>query len=138
MVRAAHVAKVRKLEEEQLVQAARGVFALSKTLSKGAAAAVGGDGKMALVGDGKSNEGDDGKGKGGKGTKRKKADITTTTTTSDDEEGEDVGREGEEADADNNTPTRKKGGRGKKPPTLVMRTMAGRNLDVRELMRGIL
>jgi hypothetical protein len=36
------------------------------------------------------------------------------------------------------TPSKRKGGRGKKPPTLVMHTMAGRNLDVRELMRGIM
>jgi len=36
------------------------------------------------------------------------------------------------------TPTKRKGGRGKKPPTLVMATMAGRNFDVHDLMRGVL
>ena len=75
--RAAHTAKAKKIEEEQIQKAARGVFALAS---------------------------------GGK-------------------EGEDGGEE---------TPSKRKGGRGKKPPTLVMHTMAGRNLDVRELMRGVL
>ena len=36
------------------------------------------------------------------------------------------------------TPTKRKGGRGKKPPTLVMATMAGRNFDVADLMQGVL
>ncbi len=36
------------------------------------------------------------------------------------------------------TPLKCKGGRGKKPPTLVMHTMAGRNLNVRELMHHIM
>ena len=36
------------------------------------------------------------------------------------------------------TPTKRKGGRGKKPPTLVMATMAGRNFDVHDLMQGVL
>jgi len=44
------------------------------------------------------------------------------------------GKDGEEGEPD--TPSKRKGGRGKKPPTLVMHTMAGRNLDVRELMLG--
>jgi len=90
--RAAHALKMKKMEEEQIHRAARGVFALATGLSSGSG--VGGDGK-----------------------KRK-------------------GSIGE--DEDNSTPTKRKGGRGKKPPTLVMHTMAGRNLDVRELMGGIL
>ena len=31
---------------------------------------------------------------------------------------------------------KRKGGRGKKPPTLVMHTVAGRNYDVHALMKG--
>ena len=138
MIRAAHVAKVRKLEEEQLVQAARGVFALSMTLARGLGSGGGGGG--GADGDetsGKKGGEGSGGGKGGngsaKGKKRKKSDAAA----SDDEE-EDDPDGGDGDDADNLTPTRKKGGRGKKPPTLVMHTMAGRNLDVRELMRGIL
>ncbi|KAL7544258.1 hypothetical protein ACHAWF_007637 [Thalassiosira exigua] len=45
---------------------------------------------------------------------------------------------GGQGDDDDVTPTKRKGGRGKKPPTLVMHTVAGRNLDMRDLMRGVL
>ena len=48
------------------------------------------------------------------------------------------GGEQEDAAGEKETPTKRKGGRGKKPPTLVMATMAGRNLDVAELMQGVL
>lgn len=72
--RQANAARMKRMEEEQIREAAAGVFAL--------ATGVGGDDK----------------------------DMT---------------------------PTKRKGGRGKKPPTLVMHTMAGRNYDVKNLMRGI-
>jgi hypothetical protein len=42
------------------------------------------------------------------------------------------------ASGEKETPTKRKGGRGKKPPTLVMATMAGRNFDVHDLMQGVL
>ena len=86
--RAAHAAKMKKMEEDQIRAAARDVFALGSSLSGSAAAGSAGGG-----------EGEDG---------------------------------------NTATPQKRKGGRGKKPPTLVMHTMAGRNLDVRELMRGVL
>ena len=80
--RAAHVARARRREEEQLHRAARGVFALAHAGAPGGGGGAGGE--------------------------------------------------------DPASPTKRKGGRGKKPPTLVMHTTAGRNLDVRELMRGVL
>ena len=52
--------------------------------------------------------------------------------------GGDDGNDGDGGEGDKETPSKRKGGRGKKPPTLVMHTVAGGNLDVRELMRGIL
>jgi len=46
--------------------------------------------------------------------------------------------DGVAATGEKETPTKRKGGRGKKPPTLVMATMAGRNFDVADLMQGVL
>jgi hypothetical protein len=36
---------------------------------------------------------------------------------------------------ENETPTKRKGGRGKKPPTLVMHTLLGAELDAKKLMQ---
>lgn len=81
--RAAHAARAKRAEEDQLHQAAQGVFALAT---------------------------------GGTTTKPGQGDEKNATSS----------------------PTKRKGGRGRKPPTLVMHTTAGQNLDVRELMKGVL
>ena len=125
--RAAHAAKTKKMEEEQIQQAAQGVFALSS--------AGGGYPTTNSVGEGVT------------------ASITATNTTNtvvsggkrkrkgstdgDDDDGEENNDNNDGPDTPG-TPSKRKGGRGKKPPTLVMQTMAGQNLDVRELMKGIL
>jgi len=144
--RAAHVAKVKRLEEEQIRIAAQGVFALAgggngrggggkkakqpkeeaANTAAAAAAAEGGNnsrsGGLALLNLAKGLPG---------GTSSAAVGAAPSAVISGD------GLVGARGD-DNITPTKRKGGRGKKPPTLVMHTMAGRNLDVRELMRGIL
>ncbi|KAL9184213.1 hypothetical protein ACHAXT_002299 [Thalassiosira profunda] len=43
-----------------------------------------------------------------------------------------------QVEAEDDTPAKRKGGRGKKPPTLVMHTVAGKNYDVKDVLRGIL
>ena len=45
---------------------------------------------------------------------------------------------GVQGEGEDVTPTKHNGRRGEQPTTLVMHTMAGRNLDVRELMNCIL
>lgn len=123
--RAAHAVKTKKMEDEQIRQAAQGVFALSSAVSPGG-------------------------GGGGDGVSRTTASSTPATSSGGmkKRKGSTDGDEGvswkEYTDGNNDgpdtpgTPSKRKGGRGKKPPTLVMQTMTGRNLDVRELMTGIL
>jgi hypothetical protein len=160
----------RKLEEEQIVRAARGVYALSSQAGEG------GEGPTKGGNGGECGIGRDGEGEGdgmtsattamtmgtrivsgsGGGRKRKGSEGGDNDEDCDEVEDDDGGAGGgngngngtrgrigsaggddggEECDL---TPSKRKGGRGKKPPTLVMHTMAGGNLDVRELMRGIM
>lgn len=114
--RAAQAAKTKKMEEEQIRQAAQGVFALSSVGTR-----CGG------------TTGEEEATNSVSGGKRKRKG----STGADGDEEDDDGVIGGGPDT-HSTPYKRKGGRGKKPPTLVMHTMAGRNLDVRELMKGIM
>ena len=123
MERAAHAAKTKKMEDEQIRQAAQGVFALSSAVPPG-------------NGEGVSTTTSSTPATSSGGIKKKRKGST---------DGDEAGVSWEEYTDSNNggldtpgTPSKRKGGRGKKPPTLVMQTTAGRNVDVRELMKGIL
>ena len=93
--------QARKVEQEQIRLAARGLFATAKGFTG------------VSVGAGSENSRD-----APPATRKRKA----TETQLDNEE--------------KNAMAKRKGGRGKKPPTLVMHTVIGRNLDVHDLMKG--
>ena len=115
MERAAHAAKTKKMEDEQIRQAAQGVFALSSAVPPG-------------NGEGVSTTTSSTPATSSGGIKKKRKGST---------DGDEAGVSWGGLDTPG-TPSKRKGGRGKKPPTLVMQTTAGRNVDVRELMKGIL
>lgn len=119
--RAAYAAKTKKMEDEQIQQAAQGVFALSAVLPGG-----GGEGVSTTTSSIPATS---------SGGKKKRKGSTDGGEGVSWEEYTDGNNDGPDTPG---TPSKRKGGRGKKPPTLVMQTMAGRNLDVRELMKGIL
>lgn len=118
--RAAHAAKTKNMEDDQIRQAAQGVFALSSAVPPG------GEGVSTTISSTPATS------SGGKKKRKGSTDgdegVSWEEYTDDNNDGPDT----------HGTPSKHKGGRGKKPPTLVMQTMAGRNLDVRELMKGIL
>ena len=162
--RAVVAARMRRMEEEQIVRAARGVCALSDggPSRGGPAGGDGGGGIPAGTTGATGTPGTTGTGAGaaataGTGVGRKRRGGVDDGGEDDDDDGDDDDRDeldsggggggggtangGDGGGGDGEgelTPSKRKGGRGKKPPTLVMHTMAGRNLDVRELMRGIM
>lgn len=106
--------KVKQVEQEQIRLAARGLFATAKGftgVSVGHNHAALGGGEQASNAPAAALP----------PTTRKRK---LTETTLDNEE--------------KNAMAKRKGGRGKKPPTLVMHTVAGKTLDVHDLMKGSL
>jgi len=106
--------KVKQVEQEQIRLAARGLFATAK----GFTGVSVGHNHAAVVGGG--DQGSNATAALPPTTRKRKL----TETTLDNEE--------------KNAMAKRKGGRGKKPPTLVMHTVAGKNSDVHDLMKGSL
>jgi hypothetical protein len=107
------VTKAKQVEQEQIRLAARGLFATAKGFT-GVNVATG-----SAVGGGETNS----RGfevMGPPTTRKRKATEAQIDTE------------------EKNAMAKRKGGRGKKPPTLVMHTQYGKNSDVHDLMKGAL
>ena len=107
----AALSKARQLEQEQIRLAARGLFATAKGFTGVSVPS-----------------GDSGSGGGGGGGGENSPSVPTTRKRKQAENHLD--------EAEKIAVAKRKGGRGKKPPTLVMHTVIGKNFDVHDLMKG--
>ncbi len=152
--RAAIAAMMRRMEEEQIVWVERGKCMLNNSPSQ---PRLGGGEEVGCNPDGTGTWAARGRGDaataGLGGGSKQKGSINDSDKDYGDRDnlnggggggngdaagGSGVGGGGGGIEGKEGTPSKRKGEQGKKPPTLIMHTMAGRNPNVRELMRGIM